>query len=64
MPAPDDRSHFLNVRVPADLMTRLRLAAKREANGVSAVARRLLTAALDQQQQVSPPPADIGHHRG
>ena len=32
MPAPDDRSHFLNVRVPADLMTRLRLAAKREAN--------------------------------
>ena len=64
MPAPDDRSHFLNVRVPADLMTRSRLAAKREANGVSAVARRLLTAALDQQQPVSPPPADIGHHRG
>jgi hypothetical protein len=64
MRLPPDHSHNLNVRVPADLIKRLRLAAKREANGVSAVARRLLATALDEQQPSPQPPADTGHHRG
>jgi hypothetical protein len=38
-PPPVHTSHNLNVRIPADLLERLRLAAARERNGISAVTR-------------------------
>jgi plasmid stability protein len=50
MPTPANVPQFphysLNVRIPADLIQRLRETAARERNGVSAVARRLLTLGL------------------
>jgi hypothetical protein len=49
-PAAQPRSHHnLNVRIPIGLIERLRKRAEREHNGVSAVARRLLTMGLREE---------------
>jgi hypothetical protein len=43
---PDPPTKQLGVRIPTELSLRLEAIARRENNGVSAVCRRLLTAAL------------------
>jgi len=51
-------SSQVGVRMPSKLRERLAAIARRENNHVSAVTRRLLTAALDQEDalQLAPPP--------
>ena len=46
----------IGIRVPAALGKRLEAQAQRENNHVSAVTRRLLTAALDQEDETRPTP--------
>jgi plasmid stability protein len=55
------QSHNLNIRIPPDLFERLRVTAAGERNGLSAVARRLLAAALIPQRHPAP---DEGGGRG
>lgn len=46
----------IGIRVPAALGKRLEAQARRENNHVSAVTRRLLTAALDKEEATRPTP--------
>ena len=46
MPSPTDSPSQLSVRVPSELLARLRAVAAAERNSVGAVTRRLLTKSL------------------
>jgi len=47
------------IRVPPALKARIETGARLENNGVSAYTRRLLTAALDREDEMHRPPRDV-----
>jgi predicted DNA-binding protein len=50
-PAPTAKQ--IGIRIPLDLIDRLEAIARRENNGLSAVVRRLLTAAIDHSDEAA-----------
>jgi hypothetical protein len=48
----NEHTRQIGIRLPVSLLARLEVIAHREANGVSAVRRRLLSAALERENKV------------
>jgi hypothetical protein len=46
-----DENRQIGIKMPHDLIGRLETVARREGNGISAVCRRLLSAAIQQEEK-------------